>query len=661
MNASSPISDPNDRPAAAGNVAGRPSSDRLSLSGRVGSGVVDHRSDFVQMWLLGGELPAEELRSALGDLEHAARAAEESAPAEEAAPEPGSLPLAVRQFVTGLGFLREHLWGGGESGAPALAGLLVHDGRLWALRAGVPARLDQMTGAPARIPWHEPRPGGLAWCEADAREVWRVELAGPGGMLAAHYRPPLVSVLGTMRDEAMSDSSTPHAPMPEAMAPHDDDGLEIASGTDAAPEPDLEAGIAPGVEVAALEADVAPEPEPGTLVSAPATAVPPALARPRVLPPRSIATPRAARPAWPAWPAGSARLPWVLAGVTALAVLVLLAVWAREPVSNAIVGRYDLALTTRPAGATVRVDGELVPGRTPLTVALVPGEHRVELTYGEYANAVLTVDGDRGESLRRDFAWTGSVAVSSADTTADLSVSFDGKPWGALPLWRDDVPVGVHRLSFQGKGVRPWEEEVKVRTGQSTRIVAEPVRVPDYGLVTARAERVSREGVEDVEGASVFVDGKPAGGTPLDLHLSPGAHSVRIASGSELGPVHLIDVQAGGRFYASTTFGRPAEPAVVFAAPTRLSRAAPPVLAVRLEAGVPLPVRRMRLFVRGAGAAKFDAIDLDVVRDEGRPRGTIRFPVAGLAAGSTVRYYVAIETREGEEYFSEVRTAVVTP
>jgi hypothetical protein len=200
-----------------------------------------------------------------------------------------------------------------------------------------------------------------------------------------------------------------------------------------------------------------------------------------------------------------------------------------------------------------------------------------------------------------------------------------------------------------------------VKTGQSTRVVAEPVRVPDYGLVTARAERVSRDGVEDVEGASVFVDGKPAGGTPLDLHLSPGAHSVRIASGAEMGPVHLIDVQAGGRFYASTTFGRPAEPAVVFAPPARVSRSAPPTLTVRLDAGVPLPVRRMRLFVRGAGATKFDASDLALVRDEGRPRGTILFPVAGLAAGSTVRYYVGVETREGEEYFSEVRTAAVTP
>ena len=61
--------------------------------------------------------------------------------------------------------------------------------------------------------------------------------------------------------------------------------------------------------------------------------------------------------------------------------------------SRAVVGRYDLALTTLPAGATLRVDGEAVAGRTPLTIPLEPGEHRVELTFGEYANAVFTVDG----------------------------------------------------------------------------------------------------------------------------------------------------------------------------------------------------------------------------------------------------------------------------
>ncbi len=605
MTSSSAFSDPDGRPATAGSVAGRPSSDRLSLSGRPGPGVVDYRSSFVQLWVLGGDLSAAELRAALAELEHAARAAvvvlapaaADAGDVPSPTGEPAGLPLPVRQFLAGLGFLRDHLWAGGEAGAPALAGFLLHEGRLWALRAGVEVRLDQMTGAPRRVAWHEPDEGtpGLAWGEADAREVWRLECAGPAGSLAAHARPALASVLGTMREEAMSDSSTP---------------------------------LGPALRV--VKEKTTPRPP----------------ARPAVAAPGAGWTPRAAL---------------ALAAILALAGLVGLGVWAREPVSRAIVGRYDLALVTLPAGATVRIDGQLAAGRTPLTLALEPGEHRVELAYGEYANAVITIDGGRDETVHRTFAWTGSLAVSSADTTARLRVHLDGQALGTLPLWHDEVPVGRHRLSFQGEGVRPWEEEVKVKAGQSTRVVAEPVRVPSFGLVTARAERVSDDGVEDVEGASVFVDGKGAGATPLDLRLAPGPHSVRIAAGSELGPVHLIDVQPGGRFYASTTFGRPAEPAVAFEAPRVIARSTPPVLAVRLLADVPLPVRRMRLFTRRPGAKHFDDIDLAIGRDGGPPRGTIAFPVAGLAPGATVRYYISIETREGEEYFSEVRTATITP
>jgi hypothetical protein len=646
VNSSSAFSDPDGRLPAAGSVAGRPSSDRLSLSGRPGPGVVDYRSDFVQLWVLGGELTSEELAAAVADLDRAARAAESDAPApsgpvdpnasSEEVESPAGPPLSALQFLAGLGFLRDHLWGG-----PALIGFLLCEGRLWALRAGIEARLDQMTGAPTRIAWHEPAsPEGLAWGEAVVGEVWRLECTGPSGVLSAHARPPLASVLGTMRDEAMSDSSTPIGPELRLLpAP------ASASVTPEAPE----APASPAAEEMSTPASPAPPSPP-----APVKAVAKAKVHAR---PAPAFRPRLAVPA-----ILHSRWALVVAALLIVAALILAFTWGREPVSKALVGRYDLALTTTPAGATVRVDGELAAGRTPMTLALVPGEHRVELDYGEYANAVFTVDGSRGETVRRAFEWSGSLALSSADTTARLTVSFDGTPLGAVPLWKDDVPVGRHRLSFQGEGVRPWEEEVQVKLGQSTRVVVEPVKVPDYGLVTARAERVSRDGVEEIEGASVFVDGKAAGATPLDLRLSPGPHSVRIASGPELGPVHLIDVQPGGRFYASTTFGRPAEPAVAFELPPTVSRARPPVLAVVLAADVPLPVRRMRLFVKAPGATRFTDTDLAVAaREDGRPRGTIPFPVAGFASGAVVRYYVGIETREGEEYFSEVKTATIVP
>ena len=603
MNSSSPISGSDDGRQAAENRAGRPSSDRLALSGRAVAGVAEYRSDFCQAWVLGGEIEGGELAAALGDLELAAAAAQGAGgahgdgPAADAGP-----PPSVRQFLHGFDFLRTHLWAPAADDARiGVAGMCQVDGRLWVFRAGVDATLEQLTGAPGRIQWHAVAEGGLEWGEADAAEVWRLECAGPAGALAIHHRPPLVSVLGVLRDEAQADSSTPLAD--------------------------------PSAEHAAIPA------------AAPRRPRPVAVASPRPLAPRL---------------AVSRRILALAAALAALTVVVAL-IALREPMSRAVVGRYDLALTTLPAGATLRVDGEAVDGRTPITIPLEPGEHRVELTFGEYANAVFTVDGDRGETVEKSVAWTGSLGIASADTAAKLRVSFDGQSWGAAPLWRDDVPVGVHRLSFQGDGLRSWEEEVKIKAGQSTRVTAEPERIPSFGMVTARAERVTGGGVEDVDGAAVYLDGRLAGNTPVDLKLAPGPHSIRIVAGAEQGPVHHVDVSPGGRYYANSTFGRPAEPRVALTAPAVISLAAPPTLVAQLDSNVPLPVRRMRLFLRPAGAKEWTSHDLTVAADGSRARGLLPWPTAGLVSGKTVASYVEIETREGEEYFSEVTETPVRP
>jgi len=203
---------------------------------------------------------------------------------------------------------------------------------------------------------------------------------------------------------------------------------------------------------------------------------------------------------------------------------------------------------------------------------------------------------------------------------------------------------------------------VQIRSGQSTRVNAEPVHVPPYGLVTARAELVSTDGVEDLESLPVFVDGERAGMTPVDLKLTPGPHSVRIARGEDAPTVHLIDVQAGGRYFATAQFGRPPDPVVQFDVPLKISRTRPAPLVVRLGAELPLPVRQMFLYVKRANGA-FDRIPADLNLVNGRAVGTVSFPAgAGIdPAARTLTYYVEVETREGEEYYSEVLTAPLAP
>jgi hypothetical protein len=160
----------------------------------------------------------------------------------------------------------------------------------------------------------------------------------------------------------------------------------------------------------------------------------------------------------------------------------------------------------------------------------------------------------------------------------------------------------------------------------------------------------------------VFVDGEKSGVTPVDLKLDAGPHSVRIPRGDDAPSVHLIDVQAGGRYFATAEFGRPADPLVAFDAPARVSRAKPPTFIIRLAAELPLPLRQMLLYVKGQDGT-FAHVPADLVVNNGRTVGTVAFPAAALAApgAKTITYYVEIETREGEEYYSEVRTVPLVP
>ena len=691
MNVSARFSGNDPVPGPGGMIASRSHSDRLALTGRAGQGVVAYRSEFLHLWVVaataGVDVDPLPIIEALLDLEREAL----RLPAGVVPPPGLALPIEVQHALAGLQFLRDTLW---EAHAD-FAGMLSQGGRVWAVRSGLDVTLEQLTGAPERWRWHEWEGGSLlAWTELGAAEVWGAEINYPGGALYAHYRPPLSTVphppatdadafAVAARTQAQAQAHAPShlsqgaiTPAPEGESRHARRRRRKREGAAQAPvvPPPLAVVPPPGASPP-LAVVLSPMPleSPAELTaepSVPLSTVPIRITTPRpALAPARPAPRRAARPSsrpvprLPGLP-GLERVPRgaVIGAAVAVVLVGLVAagIAARKPITALVVGRYTLDLTTSPAGARVRVDGKPESARTPIALVLEPGQHRIEVNYGDYANAGFDVDGSRGDHVHRAFAWAGALGVACADSSVRLAVTLDGKALGQAPLWRDPVPVGRHRLGFSAPGVRSWEEEVQVRAGQSARVSAIPVMVPNYGLVTARAELVSSDGVEELDGIPVFVDGARVGATPIDLKLTPGPHSIRIARAEGAPSIHLIDVQAGGRFYASAEFGRPADPMVTFDAPTKLSRAAPPTLTIRLDADLPLPVRQASFHLRPEGGA-FARLPVAWTNGAGRAQGSIVIPVDHLGTAHTLTYYVEIETREGEEYFSELHTIPIVP
>jgi hypothetical protein len=137
-----------------------------------------------------------------------------------------------------------------------------------------------------------------------------------------------------------------------------------------------------------------------------------------------------------------------------------------------------LTVQSELAAALVFVDNARI-GITPLSssIALVPGEHRVELRRPGYRSAVSTItlaDGARGELTLTPEEDPGELAniagtlvVSASETSANVFV--DGRPRGAagVPL---RLAPGAHVVRIERAGFLPTARDVVVDTGRTLTV-----------------------------------------------------------------------------------------------------------------------------------------------------------------------------------------------
>ncbi len=164
------------------------------------------------------------------------------------------------------------------------------------------------------------------------------------------------------------------------------------------------------------------------------------------------------------------------------------------------------------SGATVSVDGQAV-GTTPIRdLELRAGAHRIQVTAARYQPVALDlkVDGmgrsqEVAITLQPDWA---PVSFASSPTGASLWV--DGEKVGTTPA-TVDLLSGKHAVELRLPEHDPVRSELTVVAGEA--VTPEPfVLTPSNGLLAVSSEPV---------GASVTMDGRYQGVTPLELALSP--------------------------------------------------------------------------------------------------------------------------------------------
>jgi hypothetical protein len=219
-----------------------------------------------------------------------------------------------------------------------------------------------------------------------------------------------------------------------------------------------------------------------------------------------------------------------------------------------------LQITSTPAGATVKVDGE-PKGSTPVTVADVPpGDHRVVAESGD-ARLERSVRVGAGTVVAVDLSLVGTIELAAP---FEVAVYDRATHLGAMRSGRVSVPAGPRQLRFVNRDLH-YEEDQRVD-------------VPGGGLV--RVELTPPNGAisftADAE-AEVWLDRRRLGSTPLpNVPVPLGSHEVvfRHPTWGEQRYTILVTLASPARLHAAMAGPSTAARATSQASPT-VQRPAP--------------------------------------------------------------------------------------
>ena len=199
----------------------------------------------------------------------------------------------------------------------------------------------------------------------------------------------------------------------------------------------------------------------------------------------------------------------------------------------------------------VAIDGRSVGAVAIEPLAVAPGRRRIEIRSERYQPAAADVEVEGCDRLQEiDLAltpnWSG-VRLSSIPAAAAVKV--DGRLLGKTPI-ELELAAGAHDIEISADRYKTWRGRAEVGAGQ-------PVALPEVRLEPADGRLAIRS---QPTGASVLVDGRYVGQTPVEADVGPGkeheiqlsktgyeraSRKVTVASGEVKGLDLLLTAQEG--------------------------------------------------------------------------------------------------------------------
>lgn len=188
-----------------------------------------------------------------------------------------------------------------------------------------------------------------------------------------------------------------------------------------------------------------------------------------------------------------------------------------------------LELDIKPAGAEVRVDGDLI-GRSPinLPVRVGLGTHKVSATMDGFVAQEATVRVASDERVHVEMALVPNTPKAEPQATIVVNcnvpgvrVYVDGQHQSTLPTTPLQVPVGAKKIAFSRPGYSEKEHSLSLTAGQEYSINCEVARLPALDKSQAATLRV----VATPNDAKIFVDGELLG---AESTIPSGIHRLEV-------------------------------------------------------------------------------------------------------------------------------------
>ena len=157
----------------------------------------------------------------------------------------------------------------------------------------------------------------------------------------------------------------------------------------------------------------------------------------------------------------------------------------------------------------------------------------------------------------RDAAAARTARLLVRSTPGGATVTVDGVARGTTPLVLRDLPIGVRSVTITRRGYAPAERSISLsgdRPSRSIQVTLAPIAGTAAPARPAPATSGSLVVESRPSGATVTLDGKPAGATPLTIaSVAPGRHTVVITAPGMKPVTSTVIVKAGERARVAAT------------------------------------------------------------------------------------------------------------